>query len=296
MDGRNNVGSASGHLSLDDLPSELLHRILELLAPRDVASSRLACSLLAKVGAEHLTEGIHLSYHPDSFENAKAMSAHPVSKAITRLFFQGGRIKEYSTLEGWLDSNEITIDKQRPFPHYMAHVFDATRASVSGRPGTPTTPLDLTGPSYAAAKQLFEDQRQLADSGADVEHLVRIFRECPHLDSVELFIGMDHRAWRSKLNRELMKRGVEPLGDIEPYVAGVHHIHSICSAAKTSARSLRYITAYNVGFQLLQQEPTMTLMKETLSNLHSFRLGFSPDVDFDSLERMGWVRFEDDLD
>jgi len=118
----------------------MLHRVVYLLVPKDVASARLTCSLLAAVGAEHLTREVRLLYEKESFESLNAISAHPVSKNVTSLFFQGDRVKDYPTRESWASSDEITYDEM--LDDFGGDIVDA---------------MSPTEASWAVARQLYRE-------------------------------------------------------------------------------------------------------------------------------------------
>ncbi|KAK5119598.1 hypothetical protein LTR85_007427 [Meristemomyces frigidus] len=285
--------ATAGTVSLGGLPPEMLHRIFAYMKPKDVVSARLVCSLLATIGAEHLTEEIRLMYASDSFEDAKNLSAHPVGKRVTRLFFLGDRVNEYPTLESWANGSEIarslTSLESNTSPGLSPSAWDAhlgagrryARFSASGH--------EATLRSYTTTVNLFRDQQQLADSGADVEYLVDLFRHCPRLDSIELSIGSAHKRLGGKLAPQ------KPASDIEPYKAGAYHMQTICAATKTAGRTLKCLSAYDVGYRFLEQEPSQAaLMKEALKTLHSFRLRIAAAFDEDSYDENDV--FEDNSD
>ena len=74
---------------MEQLPSEMLMAVCELLDVRDIASLRLVSKYLCQVATIYLMSAIHVVFKPESFKRLVTISKHPVlSQPITSILHE----------------------------------------------------------------------------------------------------------------------------------------------------------------------------------------------------------------
>ena len=97
-------GPNSSDFPIDHLPAEINHMICSYLKPLELANLRLVSRVVGPISLQYMVPEVHLILAKDSFEQLKALAAHPiVSKVVTSFFFEADKFAQLVQLsrEQW---------------------------------------------------------------------------------------------------------------------------------------------------------------------------------------------------
>ena len=194
------------------LPEDIIHMICVYLRPTELANLRLAYRPVLPISLKYMVPEVHLILAKDSFEQLKAIAAHPIaSKNITSFFFEADRFSELSreTWEQYVAHLE-RFDQVRELrmPGQMFY-YDGNGGLWIGKPGSfvwkSNLPHKYTKMEMERAYEKYvEFLRFQQEKHPDVTEMAEAMKHFPRLNELELTICDCARSQSSRL-REIFK-------------------------------------------------------------------------------------------
>lgn len=124
-----------------------------------------------------------------------------------------------------------------------------------------------------------QDQRDLAQSKADLSCLVQFFTGCNKLDNVTLALSHGIKGNIDAVKIAFQDAMIQPFGDSSMINQGVHQFWLIAQALRDSGRHLRHFTAIDLSPRIFRSTwdgvPTDDLVSHLMTNLREFRIEFT---------------------
>ena len=281
----------SADFLIEKLPAEIIHMICLYLRPTELANLRLASRLVGPISLQYMVPEVHLVLAKDSFEQLKAIAAHPIaSKYVTSFFFEADRFSEKS--RGHWEQSVVS-------PEYVAHleVLDmqgqsCRRASdgnlwIYGR-GLDSTPRHhYTEEEMAHAYEEYFELLRFQRWHPDVTEMAEIMKRFPCLNDLRLTIN-DCRQSRTSRLRKLFQPALTsnyetdatPSTRVEPL--GLQQMRSLLLGAYYAGLKVETLECGLVDWRILDQaSETFARMKDSVSNVKKLRLYFDTGDDVD---------------
>lgn len=255
--------------SLIALPPEVLHSILSNVRRQDVPSTRLSCSLLARIGAEYLTQYFRLSYTHEGFKALREMSKHPViSKQIRALYVSVDCVNQNKTFDDWV---EAFPPAQRLIEHDEARSFGSSDAQDESALQRAESLEALTEKDLQSRVRYDEVQGILA--GVDRAHFHAFFHRCLNIETVALSFSCNSTRRTGDFLPDYRPTGFNAKGEYNALTVGVDVLVSLCEAARAPGTTLKRLSVLDIGAKL--PVPSTTSFSQTrhaLKHLHEFHL------------------------
>lgn len=190
-------------MTLDQLPTELLHRICSDCCTIDAANFRLVCRLFSVVGAEYLLPDLELYMTKDRFSAVQRVLTNPrVAKGVRSLCLQADQLPYYDSFKHRNESRMHGLGTRSRESYLAGHVgsaesYDLMQSERGERllnrklakawalgEGSPTARKLVQ--AFKQYKKLLASQEELWDHGAIWHRLREILEACPRLECVIL--------------------------------------------------------------------------------------------------------------
>ena len=280
---------------IDRLPEDIIHMICVYLRPTELAKLRLAYRQVGPISLKYMLPEVHLILAKDSFEQLKAIAAHPVaSKYITSFFFEADRFSEQSR-EHW--------EHSVVHPEYLAQAMQLRMQPTTfyygsdgtlwfSEPGSPVVgripphnfaKVEMTG-AYEKYVELVRFQQEMHP---DVTEMAEAMKHFPRLNQLKLTIGDCGRSRTSSL-REVFKPAVINCYEIDTRLEtrleplGLQQMHSLLLGAYFAGLKVETLQCGLIDWRVFDQaSETSARMRDSVSNVKNLRLDLYTGDDID---------------
>ena len=273
---------------IDKLPAEIIHMICVHLRPTELANLRLASRLVGPISLRYMVPEIHLILAKDSFEQLKAIAAHPIaSKHITSFFFEADRFRDWS--RGRWEQSLVG-------PEYVEHlVFCGTCSYPESMPGhgfaskcPSNTPFHhYIEEEMARAYENYVELLRFQQMHPDETEMAEAMKHFPRLNEIKMTISDcgQGRTWR-------LKKVFQPalIDDYETDAApemreeplGLQQMQSLLLGAYSAGLKVEILQCGLFDWRIFDQpDKTFSQMKASVSNVKNLRLDFDTGGDID---------------
>ena len=277
----------SADCPIDKLPAEIIHMICVYLRPTELASLRLVSRLVGPISLQYMVPEVHLVLAKDSFEQLKAIAAHPIaSKYVTSFFFEADRFSEWS--RGRWEYFAI-------IPEYVAQLEElgmqgqscqyASDGSlwISGRGFSKLKSISRhhsTEKQTACAYEKYVELLRFQQMHPDVMDMAEAMKHFPHLNELKITIsdcGQNRTLRLRKLFQPALTNSYEtsatPSTRLEPL--GLQQMRSLLLGAYSAGLKVEALQCGLVDWRTLDQSDwTFARMRDSVSNVRNLRLDF----------------------
>ena len=245
------------------LPNEIIHLILSLLRPVNVACLRLTCKAFSIIGLQYLLPELHLIFASSSFEHLREVSNHPVlSQHVQSLFYEADSLLRYDTFGKW-----------------KRHVFVPEKFNAPELPDPPSNPTRredrayrrnrdriIKSPrylhlqkhlklAYRAFQSHISDQDMIRHHDYNAQMLQDVMFNFRHLKAIELSLERCLRDGPSaKLNRAFSKASGISCGDEGKDRCGVAPLRTLLLGASHAGLEIETLRCGIVHWRFFKQE------------------------------------------
>ncbi len=274
---------------IDNLPSELLHKVCTHLKPTEVANLRLASKVVAPIGLEYLVPEVHLVIAEDSFQQLAAIARHPVvSKYVTSLYYEAD-ILEILNEEDWEQNVQSPdyIKRLREGPRYMlrSHRGDVAHARHVPR-------HHYTRQQLKEAFRKYQGFCEYQGRGDQFDRKVAsAMRNFPNLKELK----MSAQAWR---HNQAFENTFAPgyctkcREDVVDWPTGLVQMRSLLLGACRADLKIERLSCKQVNWRILTLEnETFEDMKRSVRHLRELSIAFSTGVEVEE-DELGFLQIE----
>ena len=267
---------------IDKLPAEIIHMICLYLKPTELANLRLLSRLFGSISLQHMVPEVHLILAKDSFEQLKAIAAHPIaSKHVISFFFEADRLSERSRT--WWKQRVVDPENVARFEVSGKLCYEASEGSLwidKGRLDSILNP-HYTENEMAHAYEEYVELLRFQRWHPDATEMAEVMKHFPRLNELRLTIN---DCWQSRTSRlrklfrpaltNFFETDATPASRLAPL--GVQQMRSLLLGANFAGLKVETLQCGLVDWRILdQQSKIFDLMKDSVSNVKNLRLDFN---------------------
>ena len=265
------------------------------LRPTELANLRLASRLVGPISLQYMVPEVHLILAKDSFEQLKAIAAHPIaSKYVTSFFFEADRFSEMS--RGRWEQCVVS-------PEYVAQLEELSMLGQSYQyasdgslwiPGRRSSKLESTPRHHYTEKEIarayekYVELLRFQKKHPDVMEMAEAMKHFPHLNELKMIIsdcGQNRTSRLRKLFQPALTNSYEtsatPSKRLEPL--GDQQMRSLLLGAYYAGLEIETLQCGLVDWRAFNQ-PDWTfvcMIDSVLSNVKNLRLDIDTGGDSD---------------
>ena len=271
--------SKSTDCPIKKLPAEIIHMICVYLRPTELANLRLVYRPAGPISLEYMVPEVHLALAKESFEQLKAIAAHPIaSKHVTSFFFEADRFSERSRRH-W--------EQYGVGPECVAHLQgQSCRYASDGSLWIYEHALVSTPRYHSTEKEMARTYEKIAEllrlqkMHPEVTEMAEAMKRFPRLNELKMTISDCGRSRTSRLVpifqpalTDCYETDATPDPRLEPL--GLQQMRSLLLGAYHAGLKVETLQCGLVDWRVFDQaSETFARMKDGVSNVKNLRLDF----------------------
>ena len=279
----------SADCPIDKLPAEIIHMICFYLRPTELANLRLASRLVGPISLQYMVPEVHLVLAKDSFEQLKAIAAHPIaSKYVTSFFFEADRFSKWHR-ERW--------EQSVVSPEYVSHLGELGVQGQSYRydndgnlwmhgRGLDSPPRHhYTEKEMAHAYEKYVELLRFQQMHPNVTEMAEAMKRFPRLNELKMTISDCGQSRTSRLKKLFQpaltnRYETDATPDTRLESLGLQQMRSLLLGAYHAGLKVETLQCGLVDWRILDQtSETFARMRDSVSNVKNLRLYFDTGGD-----------------